>query len=948
MDSSSRDKKAFCFDELLEYYKTENLNVIPLIHGDKKPASEWKEYQQRKITKDEINRFFRPDQKAHNIGVVCGAISDNLYVLDFDSDELFHKFFTKEDGLTVVKTGRGYHVYFKAESPVKTLKIHDGEGREIATLKGEGSYVVAPPSRHPSGCYYEFTQRGEIPRLQGDVRQQIKEHAIKLGLTAPKEKIDIETLLKGVPDGNRDNSLTYLIHFLVRADVSKENALKICEAWNERNKPPMGDVRGKVEYHYGLTEPYSYFFSLDPGMWNVTDTLTLEKKKKSKALKEEKEIPQIALEYKNKDFGLLELEKSKESVLVTIKRGNDFLTYKSHQRFDFWTHDAIVDRLFKYIKNELKDQYPNFLSKVKPQIEEMLKPKREEETEIKIEDTFDEETKEAALKLLKDPALLYRIKEFLGKWGKYSEDGKWKIKKPIVGEDGNKLHVTCSCVSAIYPEKINDLLLGKSSIGKTRVVSVPLLLFKDRTEDLAGMSAASPKYIEDDLEGKIFVLKEIEGSEAAEYYLKILFDPESEDMKVRTSEKDPGTNHYTSVVRQTRGKPVGITTTALPKYGVEFRNRFSLLQLDESKEQTKRIKEMEMRMKKEIPEDLTKELEKFRCAFSLLQPLEVKIPFDVFYPSDEVEARRAYKRLLTLIEINTLLHQYQREKFVGKDGNTYLKATIVDFYYAYIIAKASIGMDIQGLTENALKLYKTLLKRHEGKGEKEWQVSDIGIIVKEELNVNWTRDTIRGYLKELREADYLTFYEDDSKRGKPYIYSLRFVDAKDVSFCRFFAENANNKTNVSVELMAEGEEALRLLGFVAPECKGVYVYDPIGEKMLCITSEDEEVLRYIHQHSYPRSTNTNNTSKEEEGTKEEKDTSILLNGEPYKKQQIEKEAEKPKIDANGNIAEKKYKCVCGAVFGTVDELGKHRNDCVEFKADQSKKVPVMSEDGIML
>jgi len=205
ISKGGNEDKAFGFDELSDYYKTEKLNLIPLIHGDKKPVREWKEYQQRKITKEEIDTFFL--RNTHNVGVVCGAISDNLYVIDFDTEEVFKRFFAKVDGLTVVKTGRGYHVYFKAETPVKTLKIHDSEGREIATLKGEGSYVVAPPSLHPSGTPYEFVQRGEIPRKKGDVRQQVKERAIELGLTVPKDKIDIETLLKGVPAGNRDNSL---------------------------------------------------------------------------------------------------------------------------------------------------------------------------------------------------------------------------------------------------------------------------------------------------------------------------------------------------------------------------------------------------------------------------------------------------------------------------------------------------------------------------------------------------------------------------------------------------------------------------------------------------------------------------------------------------------------------------------------------------------------------
>jgi hypothetical protein len=56
--STDSIKSLTVFDELLNYYTTEGLNLIPLIHGDKKPVSEWKEYQQRKITKEEINTFF--------------------------------------------------------------------------------------------------------------------------------------------------------------------------------------------------------------------------------------------------------------------------------------------------------------------------------------------------------------------------------------------------------------------------------------------------------------------------------------------------------------------------------------------------------------------------------------------------------------------------------------------------------------------------------------------------------------------------------------------------------------------------------------------------------------------------------------------------------------------------------------------------------------------------
>lgn len=46
-----------------------------------------------------------------------------------------------------------------------------------------------------------------------------------------------------------------------------------------------------------------------------------------------------------------------------------------------------------------------------------------------------------------------------------------------------------------------------------------------------------------------------------------------------------------------------------------------------------------------------------------------------------------------------------------------------------------------------------------------------------------------------------------------------------------------------------------------------------------------------------------------------------------------------------SIKPPEYKCVCGAVFGTVEELGKHRVNCTEFQIKQSAEVRKILEDG---
>lgn len=51
----------------------------------------------------------------------------------------------------VAATGRGLHVYFLATRPWRTTKL----GLKL-DLKGEGGYVAAPPSLHPSGAVYQW------------------------------------------------------------------------------------------------------------------------------------------------------------------------------------------------------------------------------------------------------------------------------------------------------------------------------------------------------------------------------------------------------------------------------------------------------------------------------------------------------------------------------------------------------------------------------------------------------------------------------------------------------------------------------------------------------------------------------------------------------------------------------------------------------------------------
>ena len=125
------------------------LSVIPLTRN-KTPAVRWKEWQQQPADSHQIwDWFYGRDDLG--IGIVVGPVSQHLCARDFDEGASFcawvasHSTLARE--LPIAISRRGGHVYFRSSTAI-TTKLTDGE------LRAGGSYVVAPPSVHPSGSRY--------------------------------------------------------------------------------------------------------------------------------------------------------------------------------------------------------------------------------------------------------------------------------------------------------------------------------------------------------------------------------------------------------------------------------------------------------------------------------------------------------------------------------------------------------------------------------------------------------------------------------------------------------------------------------------------------------------------------------------------------------------------------------------------------------------------------
>ncbi|MEO7535850.1 MAG: bifunctional DNA primase/polymerase [Ferruginibacter sp.] len=173
---------------------SEGLSVIA-VDGHKKAISAWKMFTEDRITTTELERQINSD-KANGIAIICGAISGNLEVIDFDlkhdiTGDLMERYIKLIDPvlknkLRIVKTSSGgYHWYYKCEviegnkklasRPPTPEELKDTPHLKKLVLietRGNNGYVVAPPSDG-----YEIEQANEIPVISVDERDSLLEAA---------------------------------------------------------------------------------------------------------------------------------------------------------------------------------------------------------------------------------------------------------------------------------------------------------------------------------------------------------------------------------------------------------------------------------------------------------------------------------------------------------------------------------------------------------------------------------------------------------------------------------------------------------------------------------------------------------------------------------------------------------------------------------------------------
>lgn len=187
------------------------------------------------------------------------------------------------------RTGKGWQLFFKHPGTLIPNRAGIISGLDV---RGDGGYVVASPSIHPSGKVYkwEVPLTGELPELPVDLFKLISSPTENGSESGYRERFDTARALAGVAKGQRDETLFRLACKLRAADIPQDVAERLILEAARNCDPPFSEqvALKKVRNAYGRYEPReSQKFDSAPRTESVRNGI----------------LPQTWGEFINTDFG---------------------------------------------------------------------------------------------------------------------------------------------------------------------------------------------------------------------------------------------------------------------------------------------------------------------------------------------------------------------------------------------------------------------------------------------------------------------------------------------------------------------------------------------------------------------------------------------------------------------------------------------------------------------
>ncbi|MHC4550153.1 MAG: bifunctional DNA primase/polymerase [Planctomycetota bacterium] len=219
-------------------YLARGWSVVPLRPAEKRPLLPWQEFQVRRAQRDDVAAWFRRWPEA-DVGIVTGLLS-RLLVLDVDprhgGDASLARLGSLPATIEAATGGGGRHLYFAHPGGLVRNRVGLAPGVD---LRGDGGYVVAPPSRHASGRRYVWS------RAPGEADPAPAPEWLLREATGPRRRGHPvshwrRVVHEGVAEGARNNTIASLAGHLLAHDVDPEVLTELLICWNAvRCQPPL-------------------------------------------------------------------------------------------------------------------------------------------------------------------------------------------------------------------------------------------------------------------------------------------------------------------------------------------------------------------------------------------------------------------------------------------------------------------------------------------------------------------------------------------------------------------------------------------------------------------------------------------------------------------------------------------------------------------------------------
>ena len=418
--------------------------------------------------------------------------------------------------------------------------------------------------------------------------------------------------------------------------------------------------------------------------------------------------------------------------------------------------------------NIIKKDLGEILVKLEELQEQQIK--QAQKPDEKKAPTLSESEYAAAMELLKSPDLLERITADLTASG-------------IIGEDVNKLTGYLACVSRKLDRPLAIIIQSTSAAGKSSLMDAILNLMPD--EELTQYSAMTGQSLfymgETSLKHKILAIAEEEGAQNASYALKLL---QSEgQLTIASTGKDDTSGNMVTKEYHVQGPVMLFMTTTAIDIDEELMNRCLVLTVNESREQTQAIHNMQRKLhtidgilakqsKKHLT-DLHKNVQR------LIKPMLVANPYaqELTFINDKTRTRRDHMKYLTLINSITLLHQHQRKiKTVNHNGEVlqYIEVEKQDIATANKLAHEILGRSLDELPPQTRKLLNNIFsivkKNCKDEGVEQCDYFFSRKTIRDASS--WGNTQLKVHLSRLEDMEYLLVHKGG--RGQSIVYELLY------------------------------------------------------------------------------------------------------------------------------------------------------------------------------